>query len=64
MNKPDWKDAPPWANYLAMNIDEEWYWYKEEPYLDPYFIWHSYGNEQLAGYHEPYNAVETKEKRP
>ena len=53
MNKPSWTDAPPWANYLAMNIDEEWYWYEEEPYLDPYFIWHSYGKEQLAGYHEP-----------
>ena len=24
--KPDWKDAPEWANYLVLDEDGEWYW--------------------------------------
>lgn len=31
--KPDWKDAPEWANYLAMDKDGEWYWFSSEPKL-------------------------------
>jgi hypothetical protein len=31
--KPDWKDAPDWANWLAMDDDGEWYWYSIEPHL-------------------------------
>lgn len=31
MNKPDWGDAPDWAQYLAMDEDGEWYWYEDEP---------------------------------
>ena len=29
--KPHWKDAPPWANYLAMNILGKWSWYECMP---------------------------------
>jgi hypothetical protein len=29
--KPNWKDAPPWANYLAMDEDGCWYWYNNKP---------------------------------
>lgn len=29
--KPDWKDAPEWANWLAMDKDGAWYWYEEMP---------------------------------
>lgn len=31
MNKPDWKDAPEWAQYLAMDENGEWYWYEQAP---------------------------------
>ena len=34
MNKPDWKDAPEWANYLAAeDCDGEkiWCWFEFEP---------------------------------
>lgn len=31
MNKPLWKDAPPWASYLAQDITGKWHWYEEEP---------------------------------
>jgi len=30
--KPSWKDAPEWANYLAMDEDGIWFWYAERPY--------------------------------
>jgi hypothetical protein len=29
--KPDWKDAPPWANWLAMDDGGTWFWYELEP---------------------------------
>lgn len=30
-NKPDWKDAPEAANYLAMDGDGTWCWFETEP---------------------------------
>lgn len=32
--KPSWNDAPSWANWLAMDKDGKWYWYKYEPIKD------------------------------
>lgn len=32
--KPNWKDAPVWANYLAMDDDGCWYWFSEKPFLN------------------------------
>jgi len=29
--KPDWKDAPEWAQYVAMDRDGTWYWYEVYP---------------------------------
>lgn len=34
--KPNWKAAPEWANFLAMDDNEEWYWYEFEPWFDEY----------------------------
>lgn len=31
MNKPDWKDAPWWANYLAMDANGVWCWFADKP---------------------------------
>jgi hypothetical protein len=31
--KPDWKDAPEWAKWLAMDDNGEWYWFIEKPTL-------------------------------
>lgn len=28
--KPDWKDAPPWAQWLTYDADG-WYWWEREP---------------------------------
>lgn len=30
-NKPDWKDAPEWANWLAMDENGNWFWYQYKP---------------------------------
>ena len=32
--KPDWKDAPEWAKYLAQDADGRWYWYEARPKID------------------------------
>jgi hypothetical protein len=29
--KPDWNDAPEWANYAAMDKEGDWYWYEILP---------------------------------
>jgi hypothetical protein len=29
--KPDWKDAPDFARYLAKDEDGRWFWFEEEP---------------------------------
>ncbi len=29
--KPDWSEAPEWANYVAMDADGEWFWYADKP---------------------------------
>lgn len=31
--KPDWKTAPDWAQWLAMDSGGDWYWYEKEPSL-------------------------------
>lgn len=38
--KPDWKDAPEWANWLAMDDDGEWWWFELKPtYKKRYSVW-------------------------
>lgn len=37
MNKPDWKDAPEWANWLAQDEvanGECWVWFEDKPYFN------------------------------
>lgn len=29
--KPTWKEAPPWAQYLAQDGDGSWFWYEFKP---------------------------------
>lgn len=31
MSKPDWKDAPEWAQFVAMDEDGYWCWHENEP---------------------------------
>jgi hypothetical protein len=32
--KPDWKDSPEWANWLAQDDDGSWFWFEAEPIVD------------------------------
>lgn len=34
MSKPDWKDAPEWAQWLAMDACGCWQWFSKKPYID------------------------------
>lgn len=37
--KPDWKDAPEWANWLACDdYNRGWYWYEKKP-VQKSFYW-------------------------
>jgi hypothetical protein len=29
--KPDWKDAPEWAQWLGMDLDGAWWWFASAP---------------------------------
>lgn len=31
MDKPNWNDAPSWAQYLAQNENGRWFWYDIRP---------------------------------
>ena len=65
MNKPDWKDAPEWANYLAMDSEKDWRWYEFKPWLNTVVeMWHSSGRSEVIRYDTSYYAVDTLEKRP
>lgn len=33
--KPDWKDAPKWAQWLAMDGDGWWNWFEDQPLWEP-----------------------------
>ena len=37
--KPNWSDAPEWAEYVAKDGDSGWWWYDEEP------KWHEWASE-------------------
>ena len=64
--KPNWEDAPSWANYLAMNEDGNWFWWEFQPEKDwhgPMFGWCDGIRSEHAGYPN-INWYESLEKRP
>ena len=60
--KPEWKDAPEWANYLAMDSDGEWFWYESPPGIGLKCWRVSEGACSNAGTEQHWR--ETKEARP
>lgn len=63
MSKPDWEDAPRWANYLAMDANGQWKWHKIWP--DKFDgKWVSGGSEQHAAWEDLIDWKETLELRP
>lgn len=44
--KPDWKDAPEWAKWLAMDEDGEWFWFENKPEREGGWGWDADGRLQ------------------
>ena len=61
--KPDWKDAPKWARFLAMDEDGKWYWYENEPTMR-WDYWGWIGQVLEAKLDPSVNWKETLEPRP
>ena len=40
---PDWKDAPDWAQYLAMDSNGEWCWFADKPMAENTGFWTTFG---------------------
>lgn len=62
MNKPGWKDAPEWANWLAMDLDGEWGWHELKPTRKETF-WVSAGRAFSAANHHNKGWGESLEER-
>lgn len=60
--KPDWKDAPEWANYLARDGDGTWCWYEKRPTLD--FIHNMWQPHWEEVFHEINPWEDSLEQRP
>ncbi len=70
MSKPDWKDAPKWAKWLAMDCGEYWYWYANRPKWDRELgLWRREGDSRMTpavvAFHsgnglEPGHSLETR----
>lgn len=57
--KPCWEDAPDWANYIAMDRSQVWYWHETEPtYTDG--CWSSDGKIKEASSSLSKNSLEIR----
>ena len=62
MRKPNWKDAPEWAMYLAQDAVGSWCWYQEMPEWEGEYWFVSTG---ISEFVEPcYDPTDTLESRP
>lgn len=62
--KPDWKDAPDWANWVAMDLDRVWTWFEHKPYSEDWgWCGHSHGKSEPVGYPDGDNWEYTLEGR-
>lgn len=60
--KPDWKDAPSWANWMAMDEDGQWFWFENKPVRDDGCWWQIGKYESACVY--SYAWKESVEARP
>jgi len=61
--KPQWKDAPDWANWLAQDYNGQWFWYENEPIMKNIQWWPANGAVDSSTPDNP-NWQETLEERP
>lgn len=57
--KPDWKDAPEWANWLAMDANGKWVWHASKPEKS-YGGWSATGWYEVAKVKNYYNSLEQR----
>jgi hypothetical protein len=62
VNKPDWSEAPDGAQFLAMDGDNNWYWFASEPVWDEEF--QRWDSEDELWEANSISAEETLERRP
>jgi hypothetical protein len=62
-SKPDWADAPAWAEFLACDLTGVWYWYDEEPTAGGY-VWDVPSQLEFASKDKIETWKNTLEKRP
>jgi len=60
--KPDWKNAPEWANYLAQDEDSRWWWFSSKPKEGDTNWYESEGKSYMASTSK--NWTESLEQRP
>lgn len=48
MSKPNWKDAPDWAQWLAMDFSGTWCWFVGQPYTGT-TVWLPVSDENANG---------------
>jgi len=47
--KPDWKDAPEWAEWLALDGRGEWCWHEKAPSISTFRqVWFNDGEKEFA----------------
>lgn len=51
----DWKKAPKWANWAAMDFDGSWYWFKKKPEIVRNALW------DASGKHKEFTVIHTTE---
>ena len=64
MNKPDWKDAPEWAQWLAQDEDGTWWWYENAPKVILSRTWFDSGRARKVSDNYSENWRESLEQRP
>ena len=63
--KPDWSQAPSWANWLCMDWDGSWWWYEQEPFYKPKTLgWTAKGGKCDLHSHKDEIWKNTLEERP
>lgn len=63
MSRPDWKDAPEWANWVAQDGDGEWWWFQNKPTLYHNDVWRADGGKSFRATPFP-KATASLEPRP
>lgn len=61
MAQIDWKKAPKWANWWAMDANGVCYFYEEKPFIDElYNWWNCYGNNWIDLNSEKFSGIDWK----